>query len=268
MMAHLFLGNLTIMGLQLRIACINFARNMKSPENNDMTATHETLVDRLRYLIVLSRLSQARFARNIGLDPSNLSKHLSGKLPINDSLINRVVVETGVSRRWLRDGDGVPFSTVPEPASIEFDPARVEDVVGVQAPVLGTPVYDIDVAAGTAELPSLFTRDRIVGMVNLPSVNAGNAIVRVSGDSMTPVIRDGSYVSIRQVNDPSTIFWGGIYVIVMDDYRLVKFVRRHDDESKVILHSANPCYDDMEVNRGDIRSLFYVDVILNVDVRG
>lgn len=228
----------------------------------------DTLVDRLRYLIRLSRLSQAAFARRIGLDPSNLSKHLSGKLPINDSLINRIVVETGVSRRWLRDGEGVPFSALPEPASIEFDPAGVVDLEGVADLSRGTPVYDIDVAAGTAELPSMFTRDRIIGMVNLPSVDTGSAIVRVSGDSMTPVIKDGGYVSVHQINDPSTIFWGGIYVIVMEDYLLVKFIRRHDDDSKVILHSANPSYDDMEVSRGDIKSLFYVDVILNVDVRG
>lgn len=54
--------------------------------------------------------------------------------------------------------------------------------------------------------------------------------------------------------------------MVVEDYRFVKFVRRHPDPTMVILHSANPDYDDIELPRRDILSLYLVESILNYDV--
>ena len=46
----------------------------------------------------------------------------------------------------------------------------------------------------------------------------------------------------------------------------VKTVRRHDDPAKVILHSTNPDYDDIEVLRSDIESLYPVENVINYDL--
>lgn len=235
-----------------------------------MEKDNKALIERLRYLIEISRMSQAEFARRIDIDPSNLSKHLSGRLPIGDTLINRIVVETGVARRWLRDGIDTPFAKETTPPAIDFSHTSL---IATSAPAVigedaGAPVYDIDVTAGCQELSRMFTRERLIGTVKLPGVNPESAIVRVSGDSMRPVIINGGYIVIRPFNDLKNIFWGQIYVVVMEDYRMVKFVRRHpDDRTKVILRSANPDYDDMEVERADIRSLYLVETILNYDIR-
>lgn len=70
------------------------------------------VVGRVRHLMGLTRLSQAQFAKKIGLDPANISKYINGHLPITDNLINRIVVNTGVSREWLRDGIGLPFDKI------------------------------------------------------------------------------------------------------------------------------------------------------------
>ena len=75
-------------------------------------------------------------------------------------------------------------------------------------------------------------------------------------------------MAIRPVSDSGYIFWGQIYVIVLDDYRLVKYLRRHpSDPGLVVLHSANPEYDDMDVARADLRRLFVVEAILNYELR-
>lgn len=227
----------------------------------------DTIIDRLRYIIKLSRLTQGRFAERIGIDPSNLSKHLTGKSPVSESLVNRIVIETGVSKRWLRDGYGLPFGKDTLPDTLNLD-SPLENNISWRNE--GTPVYDIDVTAGCCELASLFSRSNAIGTVDLPGLrNDENVIVHVSGDSMLPVIKNGGYIAIRPINNLQHIFWGQIYVIIMDDYRMVKYLRRHpSDRSKVILRSANPDYDDMEVDRADIRSLFFVDAILNYEVRG
>ena len=53
----------------------------------------------------------------------------------------------------------------------------------------------------------------------------------------------------------------------MDDYRLVKYLRKADSDDKVRLVSANPAYDDMIVDRSEIRGLYLVDAVINCELR-
>ena len=131
----------------------------------------------------------------------------------------------------------------------------------------GTPVYDIDVTAGIMPRARMFATENIVGYVNLPGIPEGCRIVTVSGDSMYPVIRSGDFIAVRELSNLQQIFWGQIYVVVLDDYCMVKYVRRHDDPEMVILRSENRNYDDMEVRRTDIRDMMFVQHILHVDKR-
>jgi phage repressor protein C with HTH and peptisase S24 domain len=55
--------------------------------------------------------------------------------------------------------------------------------------------------------------------------------------------------------------------VLLDDYRMVKYIRKHSDPSMVILRSANKEYDDIEVRKSDIRDLFVVEHIIRFDSR-
>lgn len=219
-----------------------------------------SLIDRLRYLIRLSRLTQARFAARVGVDPSNLSRILSGHIPVSEAFVNRVVVDTGVSKAWLKDGTGVPF---PRDIHARELPAEKPCLSGDRR---GAPIYDINVSAGSANLSREFTDDRIVGYLDLPGANPDYPLVKVRGTSMSPRLADGCWVSIRPVSDTAPILWGQIYVVVLDDYRMVKYVRRHHDSDKLVLHSDNPEYEDIVVKRADVRSLYLVEMILNCEI--
>lgn len=228
-----------------------------------MSLSSPEIIARLRLLIEQSRLSQAQFARRIGIDPANLSKHLSGRLPVTEGLINRVVADLGVSKKWLRDGIDVPY---PKPVhAVDMTPGQCGSIMRSERS--GVPVYDIDVTAGFGNLSQVFTEDKIMGFVDLPDfIDSRCRIVRVTGDSMEPTISNGGFVALREVGS-RTIFWGQIYVVVLDDYRMVKVIRRHTDPSKVILHSFNPAYDDMEIDRDEIRGCYLVEAILNCSIR-
>ncbi len=223
-----------------------------------LTDNNQAILNRLIYIIdeASGHTTRAEVARRIGMDPSNLSKHLSGKLAISKALINRLVVELGVSRQWLVHGEGVPFEK-PVHASVieaeELKPARQ-----------GLPVYDVDVTAGAYPLERMLVDDHIKGYVDLPRMNPDCVLVRVNGNSMEPNIIDGGFIAIRPIKSTSSIFWGQIYVVVLEDYRMVKYLRRHpNDASMVVLHSANPDYDDMEISRNEIQALFLVEGVLN-----
>jgi phage repressor protein C with HTH and peptisase S24 domain len=222
-----------------------------------------TVIDRIRYLITLMRKTQAQFGELIDIDPSNMSKLMSGRIRVTDRIINRIVVNLGVSKEWLTEGTDVPFprSTPHAVTTVVDDGSRIS----LDTPV-GAPVYDIDVTAGDKELSTMFTVDRVLGYLNMPSIDPNHPLVRVSGNSMAPEISNGSYVQIRPVSELAPIFWGSKYVVVMEDYRLVKILRRHADRNKVILHSVNPDYDDMEVDRLDIKKLYIVEAVFNYEI--
>ncbi len=228
-----------------------------------MEDSNDKIISRIKYLIQQKNISQAEFARRLNIDPSNLCKHINAKLPITDVLLNKIVVEMGVSKHWLKTGEDVPYS------KDAGQTVEVLDVDNNNIAKRGIPVYDIDVTAGCQELSMMFTEDRINGFISLPRLSPDSIIVRVSGNSMYPEIADGGYIAIRPVKSLKTIFWGHIYVVVTEDYRLVKYVRRNpSDEKHIILHSANPDYDDMKINRSDVINLFYVEAILNFKICG
>lgn len=227
----------------------------------------DTILDRIKYLQRRSRLSQAALARRLSIDPSNLSKVLTGKLPVSHSFVNRMVVELGVSKTWLTEGTGVPYAK-DEPLPTATVTVDACDARLIPSPARttsqGVPVYDIDVTAGCSELARMFTDDRIAGYIDLPRINPDCVLVRVSGNSMHPVIDDGSMIAIRPVNTGGIISWGSIYVVVTDDYRFVKYLRRdRTNRDNIILHSANPDYDDIDLPMSEVRSLFIVETVLN-----
>ena len=220
-----------------------------------------TPLDRLRYLVDLSHKSQAKFAAMINLDPSSMSRLLSGKMPITEQFINRVVVNLGVSKEWFAHGKGIPFP--------KNDPMREvgEGAIMLMRPEpKGAPVYDIDATAGAVPMSNMFTRENVLGYIDLPQVNPKNPIIRVSGDSMQPKIPHGAFISIRPINDPSVIVWGATYLVQLEDYRLVKVVKPCPGHPEsVILHSENTNYDDIEIKRDSIEKLFIVEAVINYD---
>ncbi|MBQ6166137.1 MAG: LexA family transcriptional regulator [Muribaculaceae bacterium] len=216
------------------------------------------IIARIKYLMKEMGVKQVQFAERIGVDTSNLSKYLNGHMPLSDSFLNRLVVNLGVSKEWLLDGTDLPFAKTP---------AQVEVTDGTVA-TTGTPVYDVDATAGVASgRAELFASENIIGWVNLPNMSPNCRIVRVSGDSMAPVINDGDFIAVREVSNLSQIYWGQIYLVQLDDFRVVKYVRRHSDPNMVVLRSENPNYDDMDVRRADIHEMLLVQHILHLNTR-
>ena len=223
---------------------------------------------RIKFLMKELNYRQVDFAQKIDVDTSNLSKYLNGRLAMSDALINKIVVNLGVSKQWLETGEDLPFAKQQPQQLITVPESRIVTEPTKALVKKGTPVYDIDVTAGYQPQARMFTDDQIIGFVDLPDMTSTNCrIVRVSGDSMSPVIRSGDYIAVRELSNLPQIFWGQIYVVILDDYRLVKYVRRHDDPSMVILRSENRRYDDMEIDRADIRDLMFVQNIIHVDTR-
>ena len=75
--------------------------------------SNDARITRLKQLMQSMGLKQAAFAERIGVDASNFSKHLNGKLPLSENLYNKIVVAVGASKEWLMSGEGDMWKTLP-----------------------------------------------------------------------------------------------------------------------------------------------------------
>lgn len=219
---------------------------------------------RIKELIKEMGVSQNEFASRIGTDSSNFSKMVNGKLTMSSVLTNKIIVELGVSKEWLLEGKGKKFksSVASNSKTVTLSPTIIKTAVND-----GAKVYDIDVTAGPSGRSLMFSSEQIIGSINVPFINPENHIVKVSGDSMSPVINNGDMLAIREIKNLNLIYWGQIYVVLLEDYRMVKYVRKHENPDFVILKSANIDYDDIEIPRNEIRALFVVENIIRFDSR-
>ena len=219
---------------------------------------------RIKELIKEMGISQNEFASRIGTDCSNFSKQINGKLAITSVLTNKIIVELGISKEWLIEGKGEKHktTTISNSKTITL-PTNIIRATATE----GAKVYDIDVTAGPSGRSLMFSSEQVIGSINVPFINPENYIVKVSGDSMSPVINNGDMLAIREVKNLNLIFWGQIYVVLLDDYRMVKYIRKHNNPEFVILKSANKDYDDIEIPRDEIRALFVVENIIRFDSR-
>ena len=235
---------------------------MGKQDDEMMVKRNDDIINLIKYLIQEESMTQTQFAERIEMDASNLSKHLNGRLPINDSLLNKIVVNLGVSKEWLKNGTDVPFSK----SALDVPKITIGNNL-ILPGGKGTPVYDVDVTAGPITRSSMFAQENLMGAIDLPNISEGCSIVRVSGDSMNPVIMNGDMIAVREIANRDLIFWGQIYVLLLEDYRMVKYVRKSPDPSMVILRSENPKYDDMEVAKKEIKDMMIVQNIIHIDSR-
>lgn len=211
---------------------------------------------KLNKILEYTGLNAAQFATKIGVKTNqSIYDILKGRTKtFSTSMVNKILsCYPEINKVWLlTDDDGDMLTTEKQEES--------------KKNVDATPVYDIDATCGTQYRDIIFTEDTIIGHVSLPGINKDSCIVRANGDSMEPKIYDGNMVVIREIKSWQDIFYGQMYLILLDEYRMIKYIRRYepDEENYIILRSENPKYDDIKLHKNKIRKLFIVENILAI----
>ena len=213
-------------------------------------------VDIIDNLLLYSGLNPKSLSEKIGLErPQAIYDIQKGKTKnISPNMSDKIISAfPEISRTWLLTGEGEMLKE-----SAGKQPRTQE------AP--GTPVYNIDVVCGTEGRDLYFADERIIGYVDLPGINRSSHIIEASGDSMSPRINSGDRIVVREIETWDYFVYGQAYVIITDEYRLLKYVRKHPERPNeyVLLRSENLAYDDIELPIAAIRKLFVVENVLSV----
>lgn len=214
--------------------------------------TNSEIVDIIIDLCNQRGWSLSEFARKLDLPKSSISRYFnkSRQLPINK--INLFADTLGVSSEFLL---GIKISnndlldiynkldSKRQTKVYEFASHQLDEQNGIQEEKVVYLVRGRQSAAGSM----IHVDDVDAEMGVLPSSivpNGANELVRITGDSMEPVIKKGSEVYLRYqpiVED------GEVAIVRVEDEGVTcKYLYR--DGKNVILKSENPKYEDLIVD--------------------
>jgi phage repressor protein C with HTH and peptisase S24 domain len=207
-------------------------------------------VERLR-TILTHWPSADRLARSMGVSPSAFRKWLKGEAEPSRERLVALARAAGVGVAWLAEGNG------PEPA---FEPVagnRRRQSARDVTPDIDWREFVLlprhpEAAAAGSETPappsgSEFMALRHDWVRTVCGVEPSKLVLETAiGESMTPTIRDGNTLLIDTTDQTFRNF--GIYVLEINEQRLVKRVQRKHDGSLVLI-SDNSAYQPDTVDK-------------------
>ena len=214
--------------------------------------TNSEIVDIIIDLCNQRGWSLSEFARKLDLPKSSISRYFnkSRQLPINK--INLFADTLGVSSEYLL---GIKISnndlldiynkldSKRQSKVYEFASRQLDEQNGIQEDKVVYLVRGRQSAAGSM----IHVDDVDAEMGVLPSSivpNGANELVRITGDSMEPLIEKGSEVYLRY---QPTVEDGEVAIVRIEDEGVTcKYLYR--DGKNVILKSENPKYEDLIVD--------------------
>lgn len=214
--------------------------------------TNSEIVDIIIDLCNQKGWSLSEFARKLDLPKSSISRYFnkSRQLPINK--INLFADTLGVSSEYLL---GIKISnndlldiynkleSKRQARVYDFASRQLDEQNGIKEDKVVYLVRGRQSAAGSM----IYVDDVDAEMGVLPSSivpNGANELVRITGDSMEPVIKKGSEVYLRY---QPTVEDGEVAIVRVEDEGVTcKYLYR--DGKNVILKSENPKYGDLIVD--------------------
>ena len=205
-------------------------------------------------------LSRRKFQDAIGVSNSYIQNISKG---ISNDVLNRISIQyPELNTNWLLTGIGEMLQSA----------ERNEKSISVPQTAVSTKqrkgalIYDIDATCGLSGRDIEFTDEKVIGSIDAPEINPDSKIIFATGDSMLPLIASGDRVVIRKIESWDYFNYGQVYLIITNEYRLIKRVRRHpkDSDNLILLRSENPDYDDIDLPKREIIHLFIVENILSI----
>jgi phage repressor protein C with HTH and peptisase S24 domain len=202
-------------------------------------------------------------------------QEVSNKLNMSYQNLNRLLTANDVKYSQLNKLAGAidePIETLLDVLSQRYETDKKPkqyNAEGIKPSIASEPqipYYNIDV---TASAFPVFAdeREEPEYFISIPAFKDCDFAVPIYGDSMYPKIKNGHIVAVKEVKNKAVILYGEIYLVITEDYRTVKYIRKHKNEKdKVLLCSENPSFDDVEIPLDSILRVFKVRGQISINV--
>lgn len=209
--------------------------------------------------------SQNSFAESINISSSRMSNVITGRNKPDLEFIQHIILShTNVNIDWLLTGQGEVFKK-----DIAAAPVRVLKRGEKKIPDQAIPLYNIEAAAGLVQLFGT-QKPNIIDFIHIPDAPKCDGAIRITGDSMYPLLKSGDIVMYKQVQDiPNGIFFGEMYLLAVDmdgDYlTTVKYLQQSERGPEYVkLVSYNQHHQPKDVLLANIRALALVKISISI----
>lgn len=219
-----------------------------------MTEEIRNIVKRLKESILKSGYSYAELEKLTGISRSSLQRYANGvtaKIPID--AIQIIAKAVGVEAEYILGWDDKS-----NPTNIKNQ--QDEQIVPLpQTNVFMRPVYD-SISAGFGVIAQNVPVEYMPTYITCPSEQDKYIWINVHGDSMSPLIDDGSKILIKK---QTSVDSGQIAAVLVDDEEaVVKRVLYNDNT--VELHSVNPYYPPRVFKNNDVTRVQILGLVKEV----
>lgn len=221
--------------------------------------------DRLKLAIENKGVTPYAIGRDTKVSKVSVRNYLEGAKPSLENL-NILSEYLGVSVEWLATGKERVSETTMKSEERQNKMITIPQSTITVNKRKGALIYDIDATCGFDGRDIEFVDEKVVGSIDAPEINPESKIIFATGDSMLPLITSGDRIVIRRIESWDYFNYGQVYLIITNEYRFIKRVRKHpkDEENLILLRSENPEYDDIDLPKKEIIHLFIVENILAI----
>jgi phage repressor protein C with HTH and peptisase S24 domain len=218
-------------------------------------------------------VAKERFFEEIGMTYGSF-KGAAKNTPLNsDAIANIISKYPDISAEWLLTGKQPMLKTSEynEPEKIQAaEKVEIYSKAGRLHQEQSVPLYDMVASAGLVELFD-GTQD-VLGEISIPNLPKCDGAIKITGDSMYPILKSGDIVMYQRVTDiKEGIFWGEMYIVQINMggglyMTSVKYIQKSDKgDDHVKLVSQNKNHDPKDVKMSKIRGLAFVKASIRIN---
>lgn len=212
-----------------------------------MAKFHKQLIKAME----LKGITQKELCKKTNIPKSAMSQYMSGKFKPKRKRTYLLAKALDVNEAWLMGFDNVSM----ERENKEEDQATPLP----QTNVFMRPVYD-SISAGFGVIAQDVPVDYMPTYITCPSEQDKYIWINVHGDSMSPLIDDGSKILVKK--QPSVDSGQIAAVLVDDEEAVVKKILYNDNT--VELHSVNPYYPPRVFKNNDVTRVQILGLVKEV----
>ena len=216
--------------------------------------------------------SDKDLAKKIGYSPQKLNEVLKGRTKFNLDFLQKFCTHYGQSLDFIVFG--VKNTNTPDVEAQGFNEANLiyklksDHLINSNQRI---PLYDIEAVAGIVPLFQDMQQQKEVDYITIPNLPKCDGAIKITGDSMYPLLKSGDIIMYKQINDiENDIFWGEMYLLSIatddEDYIIVKYLQRSDKgDDWVKLVSQNQHHQERHVQRSRIKALALVKASIRIN---
>lgn len=212
----------------------------------------EKAIDRLFKYLDANNISPYNFEKKVGFSNGYLRKQQERKANLGEEKLRAIVKNVpALSLEFLLFGHN---SNTKE--TIVSEPGPVYE----RSSDRGVPYYDVDFAGGF----DLVYNDNTIHpsyFIDFAPFNDADCYVKLSGESMSPLISHGDLVALKQLSQwDQFILFGEIYAVVTEEFRTIKIVSAGTDHNNFTLipYSKSPEFANQPIPKDIITHIFQV----------